>query len=29
MRDLLDERYGETVANREVDDLIAEILDET
>ncbi len=29
MRDLLDERYGETVANRAVDDLIAEILDET
>ncbi len=28
MRDLLDERYGETVAHREVDDLIAEILDD-
>ncbi|MCL1594483.1 MAG: hypothetical protein M3132_09045 [Actinomycetia bacterium] len=28
MRDILDARYGETVANRAVDDLIAEILDE-
>ena len=27
MRDMLDERYGESVANRAVDDLIAEILD--
>ena len=28
MRSILDDRYGETVANRAVDDLIAEILDE-
>ena len=28
MRAILDERYGETVANKAVDDLIAEILDE-
>ncbi|MEZ5175408.1 MAG: hypothetical protein R2823_04300 [Acidimicrobiia bacterium] len=27
MRDILDERYGETVAHRAVDDFIAEILD--
>ncbi|MEN8040963.1 MAG: hypothetical protein ABFR95_05615 [Actinomycetota bacterium] len=28
MRDILDERYGESVANRAVDDFLAEILDE-
>jgi hypothetical protein len=28
MRSILDERYGDTVANRAVDDLISEILDE-
>ncbi len=28
MRELLDDRYGEAVAHRAVDDLIAEILDE-
>ena len=28
MRTILDERYGETVAHRAVDDLIAEILDQ-
>ena len=29
LRAILDDRYGDTVANRAVDDLIAEILDES
>lgn len=29
MRNILDDRYGETVANQAVDNLIADILDET
>jgi hypothetical protein len=28
MRGILDDRYGETVGNRAVDDFLAEILDE-